>query len=164
MQEIREDNYEVVGDKPIIVSAIGAVPKPESNEYRLIHDCSMPPGKGVNSFVPELDKFKFQTIDDAVKLIDKGYFLAKVDLRHAYRSVPISPTNYPATGLKWRFKGHKHHTFIIDKRLPFVGRRSPSIFHRLTQSVKRMMIKRGFTGIIVYLDDFLIVAETFLER
>ena len=53
--------------------------------------------------------------------------------------------------------------FIIDKCLPFGGRRSPGIFRRLTQSVKRMMIKRGLTGIIVYLDDFLIVAETFLE-
>ena len=119
--------------------------------------------QGVDSFVPELDKFKFQTIHDAVKVIDKGYYLAKVDLHHAYRSVPISPKNYPATGLKWRFKGHKHHMFIIDKCLPFGGRRSPSIFHWLTQSVKRMMIRRGFTGIIVYLDDFLIVAETFLE-
>ena len=44
LQEIREYNYEVVGGKPIIVGAIGAVPKPESDKYRLIHDCSMPPG------------------------------------------------------------------------------------------------------------------------
>ena len=97
----------------------------EANRARseiFIHDCSMPPGRGVNFYVSELEKFHFQTIDDAFKLIDKGYYLAKVDLRHAYRSVLINLKNYRAMGLKWKFMNHWRVTFFIDTRLPFGGR------------------------------------------
>ena len=59
----------------------------------------MPPGQGVNSYI-EIEKQKFQTLDDAVKLIKQGYYMAKIDLRHAYRSVPVHPSNYNALGLK----------------------------------------------------------------
>ena len=82
-EEIWEGNYVVTQSKPTLVSALGAVLKPDSDKLRLIHDCSMPPSKGVNSYVPNIDKLRFQTIDDAIKLLDKGYFLAKIDLRHA---------------------------------------------------------------------------------
>ena len=159
-EEIREGNYVVTQSSPTLVSALGAVPKPDSDELRLIHDCSMPPSKGVNSYVPNIDKLRFQTIDDAIKLLDKGYFLAKIDLRHAYRLVPIHPKNYAAMGLKWIFEGDLVPTYFIDTRLPFGGRRAPGIFHRLTQSVRRMMLRLGFLGIVVYLDDFLIVDRT----
>ena len=52
------------------------------------------------------------------------------------------------------------YTFLVDSRLPFGARKSPEIFHRLTQAVRRIMAKRGFGAIIVYLDEFLIVGET----
>ena len=158
--ELREGNYVITPAKPTIVSAIGAVPKGDSDEFRLIHDCSMPKGLGVNSYVPSLDKLHFQTIDDAIKLVDQGSFLAKIDLRHAYRSVPIHPSNFQVTGLKWLFSGDQNHAFMHDTRLCFGGRRSPGIFHHLTQSVRRMMCRKGFEGIVVYLDDFLIVSCT----
>ena len=158
LEEIAEGNYIITPQKPTIVSALSAVPKAGSQEVLLIHDCSMPVGRGVNSYVPSLDKFRFQTIDDAVKLVDKDYYLAKIDLRHAYQSVPIYPSNYPVTGLKWTFSGDSSPTYLYDTRLCFGGRRSPGIFHHLTQSVKRMMNRRGFQGIVVCLDDFLIVS------
>ena len=41
--------------------------------------------------------------------------------------------------------------------LPFGAKSSPEIFHRLTQAVQRMMVKRRFVNIIVYLDDFLVI-------
>ena len=159
-EEIREGNYVVTKSKPIIVSAIGAVPKPDSDEFGLIHDCSMPKGKGVNSYAPHIDKLCFQSIDDAIKLIDKGYYLAKIDLRHAYRSVPIYPSNYAATGLKWPFEGDSVPTYFVDTRLPFGGRRAPGIFHHLSQSVRCVMLRWGFHSIVVYLDDFLIIGRT----
>lgn len=134
LEEVAAGNYVICPQKPTIVSAIGAVPKPDSLELRLIHDCSMPPGKGVNTYI-DIEKQRFQTIDDAMQVIKHGYYLAKVDLRHAYRSVPVHPANYPALGLKWRFSGDSFHTFLIDTRLPFGGRSAPGIFHRLTQSV-----------------------------
>ena len=161
LDEIKAGNYVICNQKPVIVSALGAVPKPDSPDLRLIHDCSMPLGHGVNSYV-DIDKQKFQTLDDAMQMIKHGYYLAKVDLRHAYCSVPVHPANYPALGLKWRFSGHSHFTYFVDTRLPFGGRSAPGIFHRITQSVRRMMSRRGFT-VVVYLDDFLVVAPTLAE-
>jgi hypothetical protein len=64
------------------------------------------------------------------------------------------------TGLKWKFKDHKEFTYMYDTRLPFGSRLAPGIFHRITQSVKRAMARRGFDILIVYLDDFLIIAES----
>ena len=51
-------------------------------------------------------------------------------------------------------------TYFFDTLLPFGAKSSPEIFLRLTQAVRRMMERRGFKTIIVYLDDFLIVGET----
>ena len=162
LQEIEEGNYRISPSKPTIISALAAIPKPDSAELHLIHDCSMPPGKVVNDCI-DIDKFKFQTIDDAMQLIDKGYYLAKIDLRYAYRSISIHPSNYMATGLKWQFRGDKAVTYLIDTNLPYGGKSAPGIFNHITQSVCRMMIRRRFTGVVDYLDDFLIVAFTFEE-
>ena len=149
LEEIEAGNYAITTHKPTIISALGAVPKPDSDELRLIHDCSMPPSLGVNNYIA-IEKQTFQTLDDAVKLIDKDSFIAKVDLRRAYRSVPVHPSNHDALGLKWKFQGDKHFTYLVDTRLPFAGRSAPGIFHRLTQSVKRMMFRRVFKGVVVY--------------
>ena len=162
LEEIEAGNYVLSDCKPVIVSALGAVPKPDSDDLRVIHDCSMPPGRGVNTYI-EIEKQSFQTLDDAAKLIGRHFYIAKVDLRRAYRSVPVHPSNYKALGLKWQFKGHKQFSYLVDTRLPFGASSAPGIFHRLTQSVRRMMVKRGFHGIIVYLDDFLIIGQTYEE-
>jgi len=83
--------------------------------------------------------------------------MAKVDLLNAYRSVGLSESNHPFTGLHWKNK------YYFDTRLPFGARKSPQIFHRLTQAVRRMMERRGFKQVVVYLDDFLIIADSYSE-
>ena len=156
--EIKQGNYAIVRNKPTIISAIRAIPKPDSDEVRLIHDCCMPEGQG---YVKNIYHFQFQSIDDAIDLLRPGYFMAKIDLYHAYRSVLIRPHNYQGTGLKWKFKGSKvKFTYFVDTRLIFGGRKSPGIFHRLTQAVKRIMSRKGYNAIVVYLDDFLIIGES----
>lgn len=136
--EIQQGNYVISATKPTVVSALGAIPKPNSTEVRLIHDCSRPHGHAVNDFI-STRSFKFQTLDDAIKLLKPNYFMAKIDLKHAYRSVPIHPANYQATGCKWRFSGDDFDTYFYDTRLPFGAKSSPEIFHRLTQAVRRMI-------------------------
>ena len=71
-------------------------------------------------------------------------------------------SNFKATGLKWRFQGDKHFTYLIDARLPFGARKSTGIFNSITQAVREMMQRRGYDTIICYLDDFLIVAEIYM--
>lgn len=87
--------------------------------------------------------------------------MAKIDLGHACRSVPIHLANYQATGCKWRFSGDNFDTFFFDTRLPFGAKCSSETFHHLTQAVRWMMAKRGFHDIIIYLDDFLVIGTTF---
>lgn len=156
--EVDNHRYVVVSDKPLIVSALGSIPKSDSS-VRLIHDCSRPPGYSVNDFA-ENDKFRYQSLHDAVDMIKPGFYMAKLDLASAYRSVRIHPSNYTATGLKWTFSGCSHPTYLVDTRLPFGARTSPGIFHQLGQAVRKMLSRQNINNVIVYLDDFLIIGET----
>ena len=158
-EEIQESNYVLTSDKPQIVSVLGAIPKPDSAEIRLIHDCSRPHGQALNDYIT-IVYFKYLTLDAAVKQRRPNYFMAKIDLQHAYRSVSIHPSNYKATGCKWKFKGNETFTYFYDSLLPFGCRKSPEIFHWLTQAVKRMMSRWAYEDVFVYLDDFLIVGNT----
>ena len=49
---------------------------------------------------------------------------------------------------------------MVDTRLPFGRKSAPGIFHQITQAVKRMMARRDYSLLVVYLDDFLIIGET----
>ena len=160
--EIAKGNYQIVHEKPTIISALGAIPKPGSDDVRIIHDCSMPKGKGVNDYV-HAEKFKFQTLDDAIKLVKPNSYMAKIDLSAAYRSVNVNPASYQALGLQWQFEGNSNTTYMVDTKLCFGAKNAPEVFHRLTQSVKRMMAKRGYEKTVVYLDEFWVTAETYEE-
>lgn len=104
---------------------------------------------------------RYQTIQDACRMAKPGFFCAKLDLKSAYRSVPIHPDDYKATGIYWKFDGLDTGTYLFDTRLPFGSKCGPSHFNRLSQAVKRMMEKRGFPGIVAYIDDFLLVSESY---
>lgn len=144
------------------MSALGAIPKKNSSKIRLNHDCSRPSGYALNDFTTT-NKFKYQTIQDAVDLVTPNCYFAKVDLFNAFLSVKIHPSNYKATRIKWRFKGDSHDTYMVDQRLPFGASRSPEIFNRIMQSVRAIMASLGYKTVIVYLDDFLIIAENYAE-
>ena len=161
-EEISKGNYVVTQAKPTIVSALGAIPKPQSDKIRLIHDCSRPQHSNVNSYATT-QHFSYVTVEQAVSMIKPNAYLAKIDLKSAYRHVPIHPSNYSATGLAWQFHGENHITYLYDSKLPFGASKSPEIFHRLTQAVTRMMAKRGFHTILAYLDDFLIIGDSKYE-
>ena len=45
LTEIQNGRYRIVDHKPCIVSALGAIPKKDSNKIRLIHDCKQTCGR-----------------------------------------------------------------------------------------------------------------------
>ena len=122
-------------------------------------DCSRLSGETFNDYAELERKFKYQRVDNAVKVLQPGYFMATADIKSAYRYVQIHPSQYELTGLKWAFGTSKSSTYVYDTRLPFGARLSPFIFHRCLQAVRRIMASMGFT-IVVYFDDFLIVEST----
>ena len=156
LEELRKGNYVHAPSPPVIVSPLGVIPKPDGG-VRLIQDCSRPAGLAVNDYVSNFHKQKFQTLDDAKKLVRQGSYFAKVDLKSAYRSVSISPYSQQVTGLKWEI--NHQLCYLYDTKLPFGSKLAPGIFHRHSQAVGRMMSRRGYT-IVVYLDDFLICEDS----
>ena len=72
LEEVAYGNDVITDMKPTIVSPLGAVPKPESDEVRLIHDCSQPSGDAVNDYA-DTESFKYQSLEDALKLLKPGY-------------------------------------------------------------------------------------------
>ncbi len=160
-KELDEGNYVITHRKPTIVSSIGAIPKDKNNlqgGIRLIHDGSLPEGANLNSYASK-HKFSYQTLDDAASKVPPGGYIAKVDLRSAYRSISIHNSCYAATGLKWRFAGNKTETYMYDTRLPFGASKSCYIFQRISNAIVRMMERRGYC-IVGYLDDFLIISNS----
>lgn len=142
------------------MSPLGAIPKHDSEEVRIIHDCSRPQGKSLNNLsVPS--SVCYETVDHAFKLATPNSYMCKIDLHSAYRSVPIHPYDYNFTGLQFHFSGDKGPTYMVDCRLPFGSNKGPMIFHRISQAVKRMMARRGYENIVVYLDDFLCIADSY---
>ena len=83
LHEIGMGNYEVVTEPPDIISPLGVLEKPDGG-VRLIHDCSMPPGRAVNDYSTEGWHLKFARVDDAAALVTEGCFMAKVDISSAY--------------------------------------------------------------------------------
>ena len=156
-----DNRYIITQQCPTIISALGAIPK-NNNKVMLIHDCSRPEGYSLNSYAL-IDQVRFQSVREAAAHIHPGAYMAKVDLESAYRSVPIHPDDYQSTGLQWTFAGHSSSSWLFDTRLPFGAKCAPGIFHKISQSVRRMMIGRGFHSVFVYLYDWLIIADTQAE-
>ena len=148
--------------KPNIISALGVVPKKDTHELRIIHDCSHPIDNGVNSLYT-VQKHSFESVDSAIRHLKPNGWLAKVDLKSAYRHVGIHPLDYNVMGLKYKFNKDKQFTYFYDIRLCFGASASVGIFHRLTQSVVRIMHRQGHTNVLCYLDDFLMTGDTQAE-
>jgi hypothetical protein len=136
IEEIESGHY-VVSPVPMLkTSALGAVPK-GSDDVRVIHDLSRPDG-GLNKFA-QGTSVTYVTIDDAVKFISPSSYLAKLDLKSAYRSIPIHESCYQYTGIQWKFAGEQNATNLFDCRLPFGAAISCVIFQRVTDAIARIM-------------------------
>ena len=86
------------------VSPLGVVPKKVPGEFRMIHHLSVPSGSSVNDGILSANtSVQYTTIADAISLIKqcgKGCFLAKTDIKDAFRIIPIQPSDYPLLGMK----------------------------------------------------------------
>ena len=138
----------------IQVSRFGVIPKQnQPNKFRLILDLSSPEGTSVNDGIdPLLCSMKYSSVDMAVEKIlelGKGAQLAKVDIESAYRNVPVHREDRHMLGMHW--KGRLH----IDTVLPFGLRSAPKIFSSVADALEWILLHKGVSTVIHYLDDFL---------
>ena len=107
-------------------SPVGLIPKKDSNEYRLIHHLSFAEGSLVNDFILDCcATVRYASIRDAsksIKCIRPGCFMAKTDIKSAFRIIPIHPVDYSLPGVKW------DHMYNFDRCLAMGLRSSCAIF------------------------------------
>ena len=135
-------------------SPIGIIPKAhQRGKWRLIVDLSSPEGHSVNTGIPtELCSIKYASVDQAVETIHhlgRGTLLAKLDLKSAYRHVPVHPEDHWLLGMTWE------GNILVDTCLPFGLRSAPKIFSAVADGLTWAMHCKGITYMLHYLDDFL---------
>ena len=125
----------------------------------MIMHLSAPTSTSINDYINKEDySLRYSTIDEATKLIaaaGKGCFLAKIDLKSAFRLIPIAKTDWELLGIHWQNK------YYFDKRLPFGLRSAPFLFNQLADALHWILATRyNIKYLLHYLDDFLIVAPS----
>ena len=135
-------------------SGLGAVPK-KNGKWRVIMHLSAPIGNSVNDFIaPEDFSLHYATIDDAIRLImssGRGTLMAKVDLKSAFRMVPVHHSDWELLGIFWQDQ------YFIDTCLPFGCRSSPFLFNQFAEALQWILSNNYHVQLIHYLDDFLLV-------
>ena len=160
-KELREGYVSLVTEKPTCVHALGAVPKSEGR-IRPITDCSRPLNYSVNNCCSTLlEDFSFKNIKDVVDLLTGDEYLSVIDIKSAYRAVPIRPEHRTYQGFKWDLDGETN--YYEDNRMCFGLRLGPSYFNAISNFIYDVASSKFGIKIINYLDDFLVIADTLEE-
>ena len=77
--------------------------------------------------------------------------MAKVDVKSAYHNIPVHPKDRWMMGMMWE------GALYVDTCLPFGLRSAPKIFMAIADAVEWIVRREGASGIMHYLDDFLVV-------
>ena len=80
-----------------------------------------------------------------------GAQLAKVDIKRAYRNIPVHPEDRWMLGMRWE------GGLFIDTVLPFGLRSASKIFTAVSDAVEWVLRRQGVRFAIHYLDDFLVI-------
>ncbi len=150
------------------ISPLGADLKPDGSA-RLIMDLSQPQGSSINEFISKeefpTEYVHFDVATALVRKMGKGCLLSKVDIKHAFRLLPVRPQDWPLLVYFWEGK------YYVDLKLPFGARSSPSIFTDFADLLCWIFSNNFGLVIIHYADDYLLftgdclfLAEENLDR
>ena len=144
------------GEHPFIhTNRFGVIPKSTTGKWRLIVDMSSPEGGSVNNGIPgDFCSLSYATVADAARGITsygRGALMIKVDIRNAYRVVPIHPDDRWLMGMSWK------DAVYVDTALPFGLRSAPKIFTAIADAAEWIVRQQGVEFHLHYLDDFLVV-------
>ena len=133
------------------VSSFGVIPKRhQPGKWRLILDLSSQ-GHSVNDGIdPSTCSLAFISIDtiaDAVSRAGSGALLAKSDVQHTYRQIPVHPDDRSLLGMRWQGQTY------IDTTL----RSAPLVFSAVADTLESVVRARGVRNIFHYIDDIIII-------
>ena len=137
-------------------SRMGVIPKGRvPGKWRLITDLSFPEGASVNDGIDsEPCSLQYTSVEKIAKVayqFGPQALLAKVDIKAAYRLVPVHPDDRPLLGVVWQ------GSHYVDAMLPFGLRSAPKIFTALADALEWCIRQHSVPFIDHYLDDFIIV-------
>ena len=144
------------------MNPFGVIPKRHRpNKCRPTVDLSSPTGKSINDAIDwDLYSITYTSIDNAVSFIQAlgpGCLLAKLDLREAYRAVPVHPQNCPLLAMQWE------GVTYLDGALPFGLCSASKIVWALADGLMWILHFRGVTLALHYLDDFLLLGPLSIQ-
>jgi len=145
-------------------SPIGLVPKKSSNpdpssvdNWRFIHDLSTFPKVGsVNEGIPDeygfVEYAKFDNLIDMLVKLGKGARMAKADLKSAFRTIPMQPSDFHCLGFSHEGK------FYVNATMPMGAKVSCATFEEFSTFLE-WAIKHdcGYEFIMHYIDDFIFI-------
>jgi len=132
------------------VSWYGVIPKNhQPNKWRLIVDLSHPINGSVNGGIPKLlCSLKYITIDSAIEHIQQigqGVLLAKIDIKSAFRLLPVHPADRHLLAMRW------DQLIFVNKCLPFGLRSTPKLFNVLADLLSWILQRQQVTPVFHYL-------------
>ena len=136
--------------------AVGVVPKKHSFEWRTIYHLSYPEGDSINDYISK-DRYSLQYVraDDAIRALQslgRGSYMAKMDLKSAFRLIPIHPDDWNILGIYWQAM------FYVDMYLPFGIHSAPYIFNQLSDALVWILTHNyGLQHVLHIPDDFLVI-------
>ena len=135
-------------------SKIGVIPKKHTQgEWQLIVDLSSPERMSVNYGIdPALCSLKYTRVEQVAEKVFElgpGAQLAKIDVKSAYRIVPVHPDDRPLLGMLWQDR------LYIDASLPFGLRSTPKLFNAIADALEWIARHQGVELLWHYLDDFI---------
>jgi hypothetical protein len=91
------------------VSPLGVVPKSTPGAYRIIHDLSFPEGVSVNDGIQDSDATctygSIDTFIDRIWSLGTGTLMGKLDIKQAYKHVPVHAADHLLLGCVVPFQG-----------------------------------------------------------
>jgi hypothetical protein len=103
---------------------LGSVPKGE-DKRRIILNYSAPEGSAVNEEIHKLE-CQLQSFDvamDRMATLPKASMMSKLDVEHAFRLIPVRPSDRGLLGMKWKGQYFEDHClpFGLSSSPPHLG-------------------------------------------
>ena len=148
---------EALGEQ-IHCSPIGIIPKKHKpSKWRLKVDLSSPSDGSVNDGIDkDLCSLSYTMVDivaNRMRVLGKGSLLAKMDIKQAYRMIPVHHEDRYLLGMRWQ------GAVYVEKTLPFGLRSAPIIFSVVANALQWIMVQQGVSFVEHYIDDFIIVGK-----
>ena len=137
------------------ISQFEVIPKShQPNKWRLIVDLSHPHGNSVNDGVQkDLCSMAYISVDDAIweifTLGEVRTLLTKIDIKSAFRLLPIHPSDRHLLAMEWQ------GLLFVDTCLPFGLRSASKLFNVTADHLEWILLNQGVTFLLHYFDDFL---------